>query len=56
VDSGDDTATSISVFDTREQAKDATDRAWDIVLRTMSDLLPNAPEVMIGEILSEDRK
>jgi hypothetical protein len=56
VDMGDGTATSISVFDTREQAEDATERAWDIVLRTLSDLLPNPPEVTIGEILSEDRK
>ena len=56
VDMGDDSATSISMFDTREQAEDATERAWDIVLRTLSDLLPNPPEVMIGEVLSEDRK
>ena len=56
VDFGNNTATSISVFDTREQAEDATQRVWDIVQRTLSDLLPNPPEVTIGEVLSEDHK
>lgn len=56
VDLGGGAAASISVFDTREHAESATDRVRGIVQQHLADLIPNPPEVTIGELLSEHRK
>jgi hypothetical protein len=56
VDLGRGTVASISVFDTRDDAESATTRVRTIVQEHLADLLPNPPEVMIGELLSKHRK
>lgn len=56
VDLGNKRVMSISVFDTRAQAEEATMQVRSLVREHLSDLLPNPPEVMIGEVLSESRK
>ena len=56
VDLGNNAVASISMFDTREQAESATLQARELVQKHLSDLVPNAPEVTIGEVLSESRK
>ena len=44
---GNDTVASISAFETREHAESVNQLVQEIVQRSLSDLLPNPPEVMI---------
>lgn len=53
---GNGTVVSISVFDTREQAECATQQVRGLVQEHLADLIPNPPEVTIGELLRENRK
>lgn len=56
VQTGADSCLSIGVFDSAEAAEGANARARDIVARSaLRTLLPNAPEVTVGEILSDAR-
>jgi hypothetical protein len=56
IDLGGGSAASISVFDTQDHAESATERVRSVVREHLVDLLPNPPEVTIGELLSEHRK
>ena len=56
IDLGGGSAASVSVFDTRDHAEGATERVRAVVQQHLADLLPNPPEVTIGELLSEHRK
>jgi len=54
VDTGNDTIVSIGMFDSKEAAENANQQARGVVLRTaMKDLLPNPPEITVGEVLGE---
>jgi len=54
VDSGNGTATSISVFDSAAAAENANQQARAVVQASaMKALLPNPPEITMGEVLSE---
>lgn len=55
-DTGNGSVTSIGVFDSAASAEAANARAREVVARTgMAALLPNPPEITIGEILSDSR-
>ncbi len=52
VDTGNGTVASIGVFDNKEAAENANQQARAVVQRTaLKDLLPNAPEITVGEVL-----
>jgi hypothetical protein len=54
VDTGNDSITSIGTFDSKESADNANQQARAVVQRTaMKDLLPNPPEIIVGEVLGE---
>ncbi len=55
---GEDTVTTISVFETRAQAEASNWLAADYRNKRMSRLAPNPPEVMMGEVkaVQEARK
>ena len=54
VDTGNDTITSIGTFDSKESADNANQqaRAWSAG-SALKDLLPNPPEIIVGEVLGE---
>ena len=47
------TVTSISVFESKDAAEEANRRAREMVQRSLAALLPNPPDVTVGEILTE---
>jgi len=54
VDTGNDTVASIGMFDNKQSAENANQQARAVVQRTaMKDLLPNPPEIIVGEVLGE---
>ncbi len=54
VDTGNGSIASIGMFDTQAAADAANQRAREVVGRTsMKTLLPNAPEITVGEVLGE---
>ena len=54
VDTGNGSAASIGMFDSQAAAETANQRAREVVQRTsLKDLLPNPPEITVGEVLSE---
>ncbi len=53
IDTGGHTVTSISTFGSKEAAEEANRRARETVQKSLAKLLPNPPEVMVGEILTE---
>lgn len=56
IDTGSGSIASIGVFDTAAAAETANARAREVVARTgMAALLPNPPDITIGEILSDAR-
>lgn len=56
VDTGNGSIASIGVFDSAASAEAANARAREVVARTgMAALLPNPPEITVGEILSDAR-
>jgi len=56
VDLGNQSAMSISVFDTKAQAESANMEVRALVREALHDLLPRPPEIIMGEILSETRR
>ena len=48
-----ETMMGISVFGSKEQADSANQRVREIIGKEMAKLLPNAPEITIGEVLLE---
>lgn len=55
VDLGDHSILSIGVFDSREAAELANERARAVVGKSLAPLLPNPPEVMVGQVFAEAR-
>ena len=55
MDIGGGVIASISEFNTRAEAEQATEKARDLVRQTLSELVPNPPEVTIGETMSQIR-
>lgn len=55
IDIGGGVIASISEFDSRAEAEQATDKARDLVRQTLADLVPNPPEITIGETMSQVR-
>ena len=55
VDIGEGSIISIGVFDSKEAAELANERARAVVGKSLAPLLPNAPEVMVGEIFADSR-
>jgi hypothetical protein len=54
VDTGKETVASIGIFDSKEAAENANRQARAVVQRTaLKDLLPNAPEITVGEVLGK---
>lgn len=49
VHAGQDSATSISVFDTQEEADESTKQAADWVKKNLASLVVGAPEITSGE-------
>ena len=56
IDSGNQSVTSISVFDSKEAADNANQRAREIVRKSISKLLPNPPDITMGEVLTDAKK
>ncbi len=56
VDFGGGSVASISVFATMAQIEAANESVRELVQRTFKDLLPNTPAIMIGELISENRR
>jgi len=56
VDHGDGVVATVGVFETREQAENSAAIARPIVAEHFADLLPNAPEIIVAEVLSTYRK
>jgi hypothetical protein len=56
IDSGDHTVTSISVFDSKEAADNASQRVREMVKKSISKLLPKPPDVTMGEVLTDAKK
>lgn len=52
VDCGNHSVMSVGVFETRQDAEHANTKAKHLVKEEMSKLLPNAPEVTMGEVLT----
>lgn len=52
--SEDDAAVSVSLFESRDAALEANARARQFVQSSLKDLLPNAPEVFVGECLMNE--
>ena len=55
VDMGGGIVASISTFDSCGDAESATIAVRGLVRKTLSDLVPNPPEVTIGQVLSDTR-
>jgi hypothetical protein len=55
VDLGGGAVASISAFDTRADAEAANASVRGLVQQSFLDLVPNAPTVMVGEVLSETK-
>lgn len=56
VDTGNGSIASIGVFDSQAAAETANTRAREVVQRTsMNSLLPNPPEITVGEVLGDAR-
>jgi hypothetical protein len=54
VDTGNGTVASIGIFASKEAAENANQQARAVVQRTaLKDLLPNAPEITVGEVLGQ---
>ena len=54
VDTGNGTAATIGMFDSREAAEKANQVAREVVSRTaLKDLVPSPPETIMGEVLSD---
>jgi hypothetical protein len=54
VDTGNATVASIGMFDSKDAAENANQQARAVVERTaLKDLLPNPPEITVGEVLGE---
>src|SRR4051812_36309063 len=56
IESDEGDVASISMFDTHEQAEEANDQVSEIVQKNLLDLLPEAPTVMVGEVIVENRR
>jgi hypothetical protein len=53
VDTGNGTAATIGVFDSKEAAENGNQLARTVVMNTaLKDLVPNPPETIMGEVLS----
>jgi len=52
VDAGGGVMASMSVFEDRAGAESSTDRAADWVRENIAELLPNPPEVTMGEVVA----
>jgi hypothetical protein len=54
VDTGKGTGASIGMFDNKEASQNANQQARGVVQRTaLKTLLPNPPEITVGEVLGE---
>ena len=53
VDTGDHTVVSIGTFDSKASADAANATARGVVQKSMAKLLPNPPDITVGEVLSE---
>lgn len=56
VDCDDGDVTSISVFETQEQAEAANQQVAEIAKSSFADLLPESPMISVGEVLADSRK
>ena len=52
VDAGDGVMVSTSVFETRAEEQASNERAADFVHENLTELLPNPPRVMEGEVVA----
>ena len=55
MDIGGGVVASISEFDSRADAEYANNQARELVRQTLTDLVPNPPEITVGETLSQVR-
>ena len=55
IDCLDGDVTSISVFDTEEQAEASNARATELVKASLTDLVPEAPTIWVGEVIIDSR-
>ena len=53
VDAGSHVVVSISTFDSKASAEAANTAARGVVQKSMAKLLPNPPEITVGEVLAE---
>jgi len=54
VDTGNDSVASIGIFESKDSAEKANLQARTVVQRSaMKDLLPNPPDITVGEVLGE---
>ena len=53
VDTGNQTVVSIGTFDSKASADAANASARGVVQKSMAKLLPNPPDITVGEVLSE---
>jgi hypothetical protein len=52
VDSGDNTVTSVIIFETRGQAEAANDAVRDLVRQILSHVVPNPATIVVGKVLA----
>ena len=55
VDIGGHSIISIGIFESKEAAKVANERARDVVAKFLSPLLPNQPETIVGEVFAQSK-
>ena len=55
VDLGDHSIVSVGIFDTKDAAELANGRARDVVNKFLAPLLPNSPEVIVGEVFAKSK-
>jgi hypothetical protein len=53
---GDGRIISITKFDTEEQAEQANDEVSELVQKSLADLLPEPPDISVGELVLESRR
>jgi len=55
IDCLDGDLTSISLYDTEDQAEAANAKAAEIVAQALSDLVPDDPTIWLGEVIIDSR-
>lgn len=56
INCGDGQMISYSKFDTEEQAEQANDEVSELVEKSLGNLAPNPPDIMVGELALESRR